>query len=265
MLGNIIAAGANILGGIMGQNSQERMAEKNIALQREFATQGIQMRVEDAKKAGIHPLAALGAQTTSFSPISVGGSSMAAGLSAAGQDIARAVDSTRSNSAKMDAYAKTIQDLNIRRMGLENDLLSSQIAKINATGPTPGLPTGGDRYLIEGQGNSPLVSSTPLSRTVSAPEAGSQEPGAFPDIGYSRTPSGYAPVMSKDVKDRLEEDFLGMLAWSLRNRLPPTLDAHVGNKPDDGSGDYLVYSPIKQEYVKIPKKRGRYGFPAYYR
>lgn len=261
MIGELISAGANILGGIMGSNDKKR----DIQMQKDFAQQGIRWKVEDAKAAGIHPLAALGAQTTSYSPVSVGGPSIASGLASAGQDIARGVHATRSNSEKVDAYAKTIQDLNIRRMGLENDLLASQIAKVNATGPTPGMPSPSERYLIEGQGNSPLVQSSPQQRTMSAPEAGSQEPGAITEVGYARTPTGWAPVMSKDVKDRLEEDLIGMLTWNIRNRLAPTLDAHAGNPPAGnpaGPGEQWVYSPLKQEYIKVPMPRRHRGLGA---
>jgi len=262
MLGNIISAGANIVGGILGSNDKK----KDRQLQKDFAQQGIRWKVADAKAAGIHPLAALGAQTMSYSPVSIGGPSVASGLAAAGQDISRAVNATRGGGERLDAYTKTIQDLNLRRMGLENDLLASQIAKINTAGTPPAMPGTGDRYLVEGQGNSPLVSTNSQQRVASAPEAGSQEPGAITDTGYARTPTGWAPVMSKDVKDRLEEDLIGMLAWNVRNRLAPTLDAHGGNPPAgfQKDGDMWVYSPIHQEYRRVPQRRGRYGFSRWY-
>jgi len=252
MLGNIISAGANLVGGLLGQSQQE----KDRDMQMKFAREGIRMKVADAKAAGIHPLAALGAQTMSYAPVSVGGPNLATGLASAGQDISRAVNATRTDGERVDAYAKTIQDLNIRRMGLENDLLASQIAKIHQAGVPPAAPSIAERHLVEGQGNSPLVVSNPQQRTMSAPEAGSQEPGAITDLGYARTPTGWAPVMSKDVKDRLEEDLIGMLAWNMRNRLAPTLDTHAGQPPAGHDGEW-VYSPTKQEYVKTRRaKRG---------
>ena len=45
-----------------------RFCRAIIVTGKQFAKRGIQWRVHDAKKAGLHPLAALGAQTTSFSP-----------------------------------------------------------------------------------------------------------------------------------------------------------------------------------------------------
>lgn len=50
------------------QDFARETAARNEAMQREFAQMGIQWRAEDAKKAGIHPLYALGTGVTAFSP-----------------------------------------------------------------------------------------------------------------------------------------------------------------------------------------------------
>lgn len=251
MLGALIGAGANLLGGLIGKNDAESQQRKNLAAQKEFAQHGIRWKVEDAKAAGLHPLAALGAQTSSFSPISVGGSSLASGVSAAGQDIARAVDATRTQSEKMSAYTKTIQDLNIQRMGLENQLLSSQIAKVNQAGLPPPMPSTEDPYLVEGQTQSG-INPQKLKRVNPPLGNPSIEPGAIVDTGFARTPTGWAPVMSKDVKDRLEEDLIGSLLWNIRNRLAPTFGSRV-NPPNVSRepGEMWVYDPASQEYRKV--------------
>lgn len=252
MLAEAISAGSSILGGIFGS----REKEKDRKLQKEFAQSGIQWRVADAKAAGLHPLAALGAQTTSYAPVSVGGSDIGTGFAAAGQDLSRSINATRNSSQRVDAYTKTVQDLNVRRLGLENEMLASQIAKINQAGTPPALPGAGDRYLIDGQGNSPLVSSGEQNRTISAPGAGSQEPAAINEVGYARTPTGYAPVMSKDVKDRLEEDLIGMIMWNVRNRLAPTLGNHNAPAMPLGPKEYWSYHPGLQEYRRSSPQRG---------
>lgn len=155
MLGNLIGAGASLLGGLFGKNSaddaraaQERIAAQNIALQREFAQNGIRWKVDDARAAGIHPLYALGAQGASFSPVSVAGisdNSMGAGLAAAGQDISRAINTTRTGPERDQAFSKTVNDLTLTKMGLENELLASQVAKLRQTmnPPAPSLEVGG--------------------------------------------------------------------------------------------------------------------------
>lgn len=156
MLGDLISAGVKLLGGYLGDKATEKnnaanlaaqreMAERNEALQREFATSGIQWKVKDAESAGIHPLYALGANTVSYSPQSLGGGSSAStGLSSAladtGQDISRAIRATSSDQDR--AYNDTMKKLNLRKAGLENDLLASQIAKNSGAAVGPGMPTG---------------------------------------------------------------------------------------------------------------------------
>jgi len=252
MLPALISAGADILGGIMGSNSAEKAANKQAALQKEFAQNGIQWKVEDAKAAGLHPLAALGAQTLSYSPIPVGSDPLAAGISSAGQDISRAVDATRSASGKIDAYGKTVQDLNIRRMGLENEILASKLATTRQTGGTPPMPTAGDRHLIEGQAQSGLVNRQPLKVDSNAINQPSLEAGSITDMGTSRTTDGWAPVMSKDFKDRGEEDLGAMISWNIRNRILPSMGFNY-NPPKEiklDNGEMWYFNPIKQQYQK---------------
>lgn len=143
MLGNIISAGANFIGGLIGQNAQAEQQEQNRALQREFAQSGIQWKVADARAAGIHPMYALGAPTMSPA-VSVQGSPMASAVSAMGQDIGRGINATRSVEDRNSAFNDTVQAMQVTRMGLENDLLASQIARIRDN-PNPPMPTGSSR------------------------------------------------------------------------------------------------------------------------
>lgn len=138
MLGEIIGAGAKLLGGFLGQNSQEKIAKENIALQKDFAQQGIRWKVDDAKAAGIHPLAALGTQTTSFSPISVG-TPLADSIGSAGQDISRAVNAQQTPTEDA-ANTRALNALSLERGALENELLRGRIRAQRAPGNPPGLP-----------------------------------------------------------------------------------------------------------------------------
>lgn len=271
MLGSVISAVGNVVGGLIGQRSEEKMAAKNIAAQKEFAQQGIRWKVEDAKAAGLHPLAALGAQTNSFSNV-VGSNSLGTGLAAAGQDIGRAIDSTRSQDAKVDAYTQAVQGLQLQRLGLENDLLktqiASQIAKTRQAGNPPAMPNVTDRYLVEGQGNTPLVKDEALERVNAAPGHPSVEAGAVTDMGYARTATGWAPVRSKDFQERSEEDTLASIYWNLRNRLAPSVSASAYNPPPNVPRDpdeMWIFNPALGEYQLIKKtRRGKYGFDRWY-
>lgn len=152
MLGALIPAAAGIIGGLISSNSQQKANAENIRLQKQFAQEGIQWRVKDAEKAGIHPLYALGAQTTSFSPSIVGDTSLGSSLANAGQDIGRAIAA----KSTTDEFGHMAQALTLKRMGLENDLLASQIARINSAGTmapynsSPVIDGEGDYAFVDG-------------------------------------------------------------------------------------------------------------------
>lgn len=259
MLGALIGAGASLLGGLFGQSSQKKQMQMQIDQQREFAQHGVRWKVEDAKAAGIHPLYALGAQTVPFSPIGIGGSPLADGISQAGQSIGRAIDAK--GTIQERTFNTQMMALQLQRGQLENQLLASQISRINSpTQMPPPMPSRRDPYLIEGQAQSaptsvgPIprlsIESVPMEQTVSAPGVPNIEPGAINDQGFARTATGWAPVMSSDVKQRLEEDIVGELLWTIRNRLAPTITTKWGTPPaaNPGAGNRWVYNPLLQEY-----------------
>ena len=66
---------------------------------------------------------------------------------------------------------------------------------------------------------------------MTRPGTPQNEPSHIPGVGWEKTYAGAAPVMSKDVKERLEEDFPGMLQWNLRNRIGPWIDNLVLGRP----------------------------------
>lgn len=165
-LSGVLGAAGKIGGAFMDRStanakirSDAALAQQNIQLQKEFATKGIQWKVDDAKSAGVHPLFALGASTQSFSPVSVGAGSsggMAEALGGAGQDIGRAVNATMSSTDRKSAAGKAAEALSLERGQLENDLLrtqlASQAAKLGQAGGTPPMPSMRKRQ-IEGQGS----------------------------------------------------------------------------------------------------------------
>lgn len=268
MLGALIGAGASLIGGLMGKSSAEKanaqqmaIANKNIALQKEFAQSGIQWKVKDAQKAGVHPLYALGAQTASFSPVSVGSTvdnSMGSALASAGQDIGRAVQSTQNT---LTQHQLTYNALQLENMRLQNEALQTQItgsklATLKQAGSTPGIPSAEERFLIPGQNSSGPVSVKPFELTATNPGSPHMEPAAISDVGLGLTASGgYTPVPSAAMKQRIEDDFIGELMWNFRNRLGPALGLNKTVPPiDAGDGKVWAYDPFQDAYV--PKKKG---------
>lgn len=169
--GSIIQGGMSLLGSREQQQSADQankiavqQAAQNIEQQREFAQNGIRWKVADAKAAGLHPLAALGAQTLSFSPVSVGVDStdyMAQGMANLGQDISRAVAAHKSKSERAAelaanraynarqlriAEANAVSNanynkLNAENMALQNEILKWKISQQRSAQLGPGMPS----------------------------------------------------------------------------------------------------------------------------
>lgn len=260
-LGNIGSGILNYLGGQDANAINRQNAERNIELQREFAQHGIRWKVADAQAAGIHPLYALGASTSSFSPVSVGATNAMSPLaemsSKMGQDLSRAVDSKRTGEERVAARLQTAgAGLELENMKLRNDLLRAQIAKINQAGQPPAMPDSPDNYLIPGQGDSRLVKPKALEVAPGHPGQPSVEGGAIADAGYARTPTGWAPVPSKDVKERIEDNWYPEFMWSMRNMIIPSTQFFGQNPPPfkPRAGHVWRFNPVAGEYQEVPDR-----------
>ena len=240
MLAGLLGAGISGAFGLIGQNKQNKanraINAQNIQLQKDFAQQGIQWRVADAKAAGIHPLAALGAQTHSYAPQSIGMDYSAMGRM--GQDIGRAVQTaTRSAQGKQLAlYNDKVRALNLKHMELRNAALASEIAKNNQAGQVPRTGVGGG-MLVDGQPDSGpstasvpgvLVKDLPQRRTVSNPERLWETPAAVPDYTWVRSKYGYTRIPSRDVKQGIEDMLPLEVQWMIRNNVIPMYQKDFG-------------------------------------
>lgn len=124
----------------------------NIELEKEFAKNGIQWRVQDANQAGISPVAALGASTPSFSPITpqlmepnlVTSSydsplkQLGSGLNDMSQNISRSITATQTPAQR------TMEAINIHKATTEANILDLQyknaLIETNRHAMGPGLP-----------------------------------------------------------------------------------------------------------------------------
>lgn len=208
MIGALISAGSSILSGILGNKQKD----KEYARQKEFAQSGIQWKVADAKAAGVHPLYALGAQTSSYSPQTVGDF----GVSQAGQDIGRAIDTGLSSGERTARMSRRATELQLQNMELQNQKLASEIALTNQAGTAPAPVT--PNPIIPGQG---VVETKPSEVYSTMPGAPVSEAGLQASISWRRTPRGYEPVIPKNLAESLESDILGQLKWQFDNRIAP--------------------------------------------
>lgn len=232
---------------------------RNEQLQREFAQQGIRWRVEDAKAAGIHPLAALGAQTHSFAPTLVGSTNMVpeAGsgwraMGQMGQDISRAVSSMETREERELKQLQTaMAHTQLEGAAIDNQVKLAQLKKLVDPASGPAMPSGADTdNFIPGQGNSPLVRNKPLERIYSAPGRPAQEAGWRPDVSYSRTDTGLSPMVPESLSESMEDDHLGKFLWRVRNQLLPNFgksQAPPKHMLPKGA-DSWTWSPTRQEW-----------------
>lgn len=202
----------DLIGGILGDQAQERSDDRNIqatdaanasnqALQREFAQMGIRWRVEDAKAAGLHPLAALGASGAQASPsfqafTGQPRTGVADAVGRMGQNISRAMAVT---STAQEREAKALQ---LRGLDLDNQIKQAELDKLRG----PSFPGSVDP-LLSGQGDSSnaLVIDEPLRRIASDPSDLSKEAGAIQDYQIVQTGNGYSVVPGKSVKQAIED------------------------------------------------------------
>lgn len=130
LIGSLIGAGASLFGA-----SKDRKAQK------EFAQNGLQWRTQDALNAGIHPLAAIGFNGPSYSPVYGNIGSSLAGM---GQGIDRAVEATMSGPER--GLKGVMDKLQLRNAELQNSMLEAQIADIKrgwSPGTAPARPGAG--------------------------------------------------------------------------------------------------------------------------
>lgn len=194
MLGELISAGSSLLGGLFGKKSADKANDKNIKLQKEFAQSGIQWKVADAKAAGVHPLAALGASTVSFSPSVVGDNSLGAGVSNMGQDIGRAINSTRTAEQRSSAMAQTLAAEQLKGLRLDNEgkaiqnaALASQTVRNSAVGAPFPSASGTTNTGVPGQATSKGIRLAgvpiPIDPQTSPSSATTNIFGDDPDVG----------------------------------------------------------------------------------
>lgn len=134
MLGALLGGVSNIIGGLFGQSQQD----KANAEQRDLALNSVSYRVADAKRAGVSPIFAMGAPTLGYS--AQVGNPLGDAISNAGQNIGRAVSAQMTGPQQDAAFNSSVKRLTVQKMGLENELLASQIRLVNQPGSPPAMP-----------------------------------------------------------------------------------------------------------------------------
>lgn len=284
-VGGLLGGVGSVVGaGISGANAAA-INQANYEHQKEFAQNGIRWRVADAKAAGLHPLAALGAQTSGYTPSAVVGDSPDFSfLRDIGQDVGRAIDAKSTAAERAANKAKIDQGTNLELEGkaLDNDYKRALIrgetqdqalrlanAAVRASWSQqlpPAMPSlAPDGSLMPGQfdATSPgdIIKTKPVEIVMNDPATPAAEAGSNPEIRYFRTSDGgYSIARSEAYADSTDDDLAGQLSWELRNRLPATAwDSSSAAPPpsylpDRGRGGWAwSYNPLRQAYYPYRK------------
>lgn len=249
-------------------NEQARQAQLDRDMQREFAQNGVQWRVADAQKAGLHPLAALGMQGASSSPISISGDVPGGSvpnnipmqapppqqnaLQGMGQDLSRAMSAV-ANAWERDQSVKQAQQLqSLENQSLQNKLLATQIAKTTGASVGPPMPMSGGKNAVEGQGNTKLIKWEPAEVTRVDPTTKHMESGVNPEVRYFNSPFGTVMGPADKFKESIEDSFLDELAHNIRTRVPAMLGSKAyAPKEAPGPGKEWSFNPLTQTWNAI--------------
>lgn len=277
MWGSIAGGIGAAIGGVAGlissgksQANAAKLNQLNYEHQKEFAQNGIRWKVADAKAAGLHPLAALGASTAQYTPATaIGDSPDWSFLADAGQSIGRAVDAKRTQQERVEQQQKqdTAFALKAENQKAENDLIRAQTASIQqdmvlrqakaseqavrTQQQVPAMPSlGRDGSVIAGQGDatSPAgIEAKPAEIVVNDPQTRTAEAGSHPDKRWLRTSTGgYQPVRSEAAQNALEDDIIGSFRYDMRNGLANMANSQDNAPPraflpDGGRGNYFWF------------------------
>lgn len=201
----LVSGGLGLAGGIGGayltSKSNDRATDKNIAIQRELAKNGLSWRVEDARKSGINPLAALGASLPSGNPVAVGTDYGDLGLGAAGQEISRAMQAQMTKEQReMHELNKKMLQVQIEGQEIENRNKLVGTPPPRVLNPSPSNPLNTGDYK-----NNPKVKVIPNEIIATDPRG--VEAGVQPLHQFTEGVDGYGDFNISDSKsDLLESD-----------------------------------------------------------
>ncbi|WP_304022971.1 hypothetical protein [Desulfovibrio piger] len=283
-VGSVVGGGLGLIGSANSQANAAAINKFNYEAQKEFAQNSIRWRVADAKAAGLHPLAALGAQASGYTPsAAIGDSPDFSFLQDVGQNIGRAIDAKRTNRERLEQERKQNLLFNEELKGrqLQNQETQTRIdsmkwdmamqaarnaeQSVRTQQQVPAMPSlAPDGRTMPGQGDatsSSLFKVKPPELAISHPQTPAAEAGTHPEIRYFRTSDGgYSMARSEAYADSTDDDTAGMLSWELRNRVPAIFWDSSSSAPpnsylpDGGAGAWgWSYNPLLQAYYPYRK------------
>lgn len=211
--GNFASGALSGFGSLLGSGieawSNQKANEENIKMQKEFAQNGIQWKVMDAQKAGIHPAVALGANTYQATPSSVGVSS--------GKGVS---DAFKHFGSAINSYVEDKEEE--RNLQLENMRLQNEKEKVELENAKK--KSSSDNSLNP---NRVFVPSNGLDGVPNNAKLLFGQDKVTDDFNLTRTKDGTIVFTPSDaVSDYVSDSFAGSASWHKRN-FAPDLDDNV--------------------------------------
>jgi hypothetical protein len=206
-LSKALGASLPIVGDIINYNTSKRRynyARQDAYHDRERDDTQIQRRVADAKKAGIHPLAALGAGSM-YSPGTIVGGNYQADMSNMGQNISRAL------SKSMSGHQQKIASEQLKSLQLENDFKRIEIQKSQRE-----LGDSNEKGL-------PGINETlPSKRDSHHSSKVHQESASTPSVKwYKNADRSLSPIPAGEAKKGMEDMLPAESSWLVQNYIKP--------------------------------------------
>lgn len=196
MFGDIISGGFGLAGGLLGAGQNRQSQRAGYDFQREVLQNSIQWRMQDAAKAGVHPLAAMGMMPASSSPV-VLGETYSEPFAKAGQSFGRAVSATDSSiedqqlkllkAQTNNINAQTAEIMRPKQPGLVGIQPENVGGGVLPAGSTPAMPQ--DR--VPEPDTSGLITVTPPQRMTTGAAGKGIESGISPDLEMIDTGTGF--------------------------------------------------------------------------
>lgn len=282
--GSVISGGFGLGGAFLSNAFDRGLVRQQQDFQREVGQNTIKWRVDDAKRAGVHPLYALGAPSTPSYPIQIGDHTGPA-LQEMGQNIGGAVNRMLDSQARerhqldMALGAAQLSESDARK---EMYLSEAARNRQQPAAPMPGLGMqreGTVRGQLESLGQDPQIPGTgiidlkPMDQVSSKeghPDIAAGEHPGYQEMRYRGMPMLFPITQGESPEEILSEmsmpAYMGLLAlnsktyggnWlndflNLRYRGEETKEFYPSIKEQPGMG--RMYKPEKQwwEYFRLP-------------
>lgn len=254
LFGDILRFGGDVLGMESSRKSSSKNIDAQIAWQRELAERGISMKVDDARRAGLHPLAVLGANTMSPTPISVMDDRRGDYISRMGQGLGRIFDYFSKDQKSLRALGLKKSAEELESIKLDNEIKRKNLnaQPLQAGAGNVGLTATGATMLNDGQIQGATIIPQEIKHSTNLGLESGVKPLEFVNVDENGflmklPPMEQAMGLQSSFIDRLH--YTGQKFWNELKAQYKSLSPKFTKK---------FASEMRKERAKLPKVKGKH-------